>query len=221
MGVWQKVIAGGPDRKTRLHDHHGNRVSFDRITRNGPRAVASTFSRVAFGTFIKTPWISYDGQALIDRRLKPHSRVLEFGSGASTGWFADRAGFVLSHEHDAKWFNEVDGIIGNRPNVVRTLHDDVESYIGVEPEYHEPFDLILVDGWHRDRCVESALPLLARGGILYLDNSDKSECPISGDVPRARRMLFYYAASNGKEIRSIVDFVAAQLFASEAVVLFN
>ena len=221
MGVLQKVIAGGPHRKTRLHDHHGNLVPFDRLVRNGPKALISTLSRVAFGTFITTPWLSYDGQKILDRHLTPKSRVLEFGSGASTAWFADRAGFVLSHEDDPKWFGEVDAILGDRTNVARTLHTSVESYTAVEPEHVGPFDLILVDGSHRDLCVERTLPLLAEGGILYLDNSDKHLCPISGDVPRGRKLLVDEGLVRDKEVRSIVDFVAAQIFATEATLLFN
>lgn len=221
MSVFQKVFAGGPHRRTRLHDHHGNLVPFDRLVRNGPKALLSTLSRVALGRFIKTPWLSYDGQKILERHLTPQSRVLEFGSGASTAWFADRAGFVLSHEDDPKWFGEVNTILGQRPNVVRTLHTSVADYITVEPDYAKPFDLILVDGSHRDRCIESTLPLLAEGGILYLDNSDKHDCPISGNVPRGRAMLAEYAAKRGKKVSSIVDFVAAQFFATEATLLFN
>lgn len=221
MGVLQKVLAGGPHRKTRLHDHHGNLVPLDRVFRNGPKALLSTLSRVAFGKFITTPWLSYDGQKILEQHLTLQSRVLEFGSGASTAWFADRAGFVLSHEDDPKWFGEVDSILGHRPNVVRTLHTCVESYIAVEPEHAKPFDLILIDGSQRDRCIESTLPLLAEGGILYLDNSDKHDCAISGNVPRARVMLTEYGAKRGKKVSSIVDFVAAQFFATEATLLFN
>ena len=221
MDVLHKIIAGGPHRKTRLHDHQGSLVPLDRLVRNGPKALLSTFNRVALGRFIKSPWLSYDGQKILEQHLTPQSRVLEFGSGASTGWFADRAGFVLSHEDDPKWFGELDAILGPRPNVVRTLHTSMDSYISVEPEYAKPFDLILVDGSHRDRCVENNLSLLAEGGILYLDNSDKHACEVTGDVPRARAMLAEQVAMRGKKVRSIVDFSAAQLYANEAILLYN
>ena len=87
----RKIIAGGSHRKRRVHDHHGNVISQSRFFRHVGSALTSSVRRVAFGGFPNGPWIFYDGQRIIDEHLTKQSSVLEFGSGASASWCADRA----------------------------------------------------------------------------------------------------------------------------------
>ncbi len=220
--MWKKIIAGGPGRTTRLHDHRGKTVSIGRLVRNGPRALISCLSRVAYNKFPNRPWISYDGQKILERHLHKESRVLEFGSGSSTAWYADRCGFLLSHEHSSEWFDMVGNIVGDRKNVVRKLCLTREEYLQIPDNYRsKPFDLIMIDGKYRDACLDASLEFLSEDGILYLDNSDKSLGDETGDIPAARRKILDYATKNGKRVTTITDFAPSQLFVSEAMILFN
>jgi SAM-dependent methyltransferase len=49
------------------------------------------------------PWITYPAFRQIERIVKPDWRVFEYGCGASSYWWAVRAGEVFSVEHDAAW----------------------------------------------------------------------------------------------------------------------
>lgn len=220
--VWNKLLAGGSDRKSRLHDHLGHRVTVSRIVRNGTRAVISGIRRVVFKSLPFQPWISYDGQAILSKHLNAKSRVLEFGSGTSTAWYADRCGFLLSHEDSSEWFDLIGKRLGSRHNVYRKLCLSLEDYVCVSEEHRSsPFDLIMVDGRFRDECVAVAFQLLSKSGILYLDNSDKSAGPESGNIPLAKSRMLDFAKSNGKRVSTITDFAPSQFFVSEATILFN
>lgn len=218
----RKLIAGSDTRRTRLHDELGNRVSASRALRNGPRAVASALPAKLLGKRGVRPWISYDAQKAIAAFLTPRSRVLEYGSGMSTVWYAEHAGEVVSIEDFAPWFDQVGGIIAERgvTNIRYRFAPDLAGYAApTGEERSEGFDLVMIDGSARDLCAAAALPLLRPGGIIYLDNSDKAACPVSGDIPAARRMLLDFAKADGAKVTTFTDFAPTQLFVQEGLMV--
>jgi SAM-dependent methyltransferase len=202
-----KLIAGSTARKTRLHNVKGELISLSRLARNGPRALATGIGRLLFGFRPEKPWISYDAQEAIADRLTPESRVLEFGSGMSTLWFARRAGRVVSVEHDRSWFELVEQRLPG--NVDYRLAETRDAFLAF-PE--QPYDLVIVDGdYWRKECAMAALPFLAPGGTIYLDNSDHET--------EAAEVVLGYALANGCEVRRFTDFAPTQLFAQEGLMV--
>lgn len=219
--VLKRLLAGAPTRKSRLHSERGVRISLWSLTRNAPRAIASGFARLLFGWRPKRPWISYDAQKVLADRLGPNSRVLEFGSGMSTIWYAAHAGAVVSLEHFEPWYRRVDALLRRRRlrNVQYRLDPDMNGYTrptAVEAE--NGFDLIMVDGVARERCVANSLNLLRPGGAIYLDNSDQGVGG-NGDLPSARRLLLDFAAEVGGEVQIFTDFAPTQLFVQEGLMV--
>ena len=53
------------------------------------------------------PWIAYSAIDFIQSRIKSDMSVFEFGSGASTAWWAKRVKEVDAVENDEEWFNFV------------------------------------------------------------------------------------------------------------------
>ena len=99
------------------------------------------------------------------RNYRVDGFVFEFGSGASTKWFSELCNNVVSVEHDERFDQVVLGVeqfFQPRPynQVIETFKDDY-------------FDLILVDGRDRVKCVESSISKLKSGGWLVLDNSER------------------------------------------------
>lgn len=221
--MYKKLISGSETRKTRLHDELGHVISLERALRNGPRAFASACT-ARFGYRAQRPWISYDAQALIKNFMKPDMRVLEYGSGLSTLWYSQHAGEVVSIEDDKDWYNQVVALLreGTQGNVRYRFADEPAGYTNVTPdEAGSGFDLIMIDGRYRDLCVANALSLVRPGGMIYLDNSDKRICPISGDVPAARRRLFEFAATDNARIINFTDFAPTQLFVQEGLLIWR
>ncbi|SON58073.1 hypothetical protein HDIA_4532 [Hartmannibacter diazotrophicus] len=140
-------------------------------------------------------WWQLDALAEADRFLaaRPQARVFEYGSGASTLWLARRAASVTSVEHDGAWHRRVSGMLGSYPHVT-LLHvpgaivgEATSAYgsgkgnaAGLDfRDYAHAidgqgrFDMIVIDGRCRERCLDLARRHLAPGGIILFDNSNR------------------------------------------------
>ena len=96
----------GEYRISRFHDEKGNFVDPAGMVNALPAFVTAAAKRL-FGYRQKVPMVSYRARRGIESLLTPASRMVEFGSGNSTPWFAARAGFVLSIEDDPDWHAHV------------------------------------------------------------------------------------------------------------------
>ncbi len=129
------------------------------------------------------PWFTPAAIAFLRRQLTPQSRVLEFGSGGSTLWFAARCGRIDSIEHQEEWARGVAESIRNaglqESAVVR--HVPAGRYAEETMTFaDDSFDLVVVDAIRRADCVIAALPKLRPGGWLVIDNANRhlpGNCP--------------------------------------------
>lgn len=131
------------------------------------------------------PYLTEEAISFLKSVIKKSDRILEFGSGGSTIWFAKNGGHVMSFEHDNNWcqaiknrlkkldLNNVD--LRFAPNYIR------EGYLKGD----EMFDFILVDSKiriddeyinSRTLCTKTAYLFLKPGGWLFLDNTGKEAC---------------------------------------------
>jgi SAM-dependent methyltransferase len=119
------------------------------------------------------PWIPYAAVALLEERLRPDFSVLELGAGYSTLFFMRRVARVTSLEHDEGWR----AWIAERaaPNVVlrATRADPADAYLAPLAGSAEKYDLIFVDGVHRNEAVAAALRLVTERGVILLDDSQR------------------------------------------------
>ena len=108
-------------------------------------------------------------------RTRPNARVFEYGAGASTIWLARHAASVVSVEHHADWHTRLSKEVARHPNIeLRHRELDGDAYIGAIDTADGPFDLIVVDGRRRTECLARAIPHLAPGGIILLDDSGRA-----------------------------------------------
>ncbi len=120
------------------------------------------------------PWISYRAAAELKRTVRPEWRVLEFGAGMSTLWFAERVSFVLSIEANRDWYEWVCKQLESRglTNVEVRLRQEPDAYAAAAKPEDGLFDFVLIDGDWRARCVEPSLSALCAEGFLFIDNID-------------------------------------------------
>ena len=194
----------------------GDLISLSRLVRNGPRALMTTLGRVLFDVRPELPWISYDAQTEIARRLGPNKRALEFGSGMSTAWFAARVAEIVSIEDHRGWFETVKGKFALRgiANAHFRLATSKADYLTLtDVEKLGGFDFILIDGRYRDDCVDTAISNLNHGGCIYLDNSDQiyHDEP-NGSCARAREKLHSWVNQCGGSVISFTDFAPTLAF---------
>lgn len=133
------------------------------------------------------PWLRPMATEYIKCLLPQGASIFEWGMGASTIWFARQKHSVASFELDPEWYKQV----GERV-VKENLMPFVQPYyFGIIKGLNSPniqmyadailsatfgkFDLILVDGRNRCRCLANARSKVKVGGMLCLDNSERPE----------------------------------------------
>lgn len=118
------------------------------------------------------PWFTYPAIAFLEGRVKPDWRVLEYGAGAGTLWWNARSASITAVEHDPSWAKMVARKCA--ANVLVVEGDSAEHYL--EPAIGSGFyEAVIVDGLFREECLEAAPALLAPGGIVILDDSQREE----------------------------------------------
>ena len=140
---------------------------------------------------LRLPWLPFQIIDRLDEVLTPESSVFEYGGGGSTLWMAERAGEVVTVEHDPEWADALRARTAGLPNVtllVRSAADDYADYVPAIDDYpDEHFDVVVVDGRQRVRCFEHALPKVRPGGMLLLDDSERSRYAPTFELARKHR----------------------------------
>ncbi len=143
------------------------------------------------------PWFSPQAIEFLADYLLPSDTGLEFGSGRSTLWFAQKVGQLTSVEHNADWAEKVKAMLAARSLQNAELvfapklngaNPDIEhsEYVGVTSRFvAESLDFVVVDGIYRAQCALHSLPLLKRHAMLIIDNVNKA-LPSASKSPNSR-----------------------------------
>jgi hypothetical protein len=115
------------------------------------------------------PWYTYSCVDFLRDKDFSTCRVLEFGSGQSTLWWAGRSERVLTFEADEAWYQAVSKQMPDNVEIHHVPYDlaGVGDIIG-----DRTFDVIIVDGLDRAEACRLAAPHLAERGALLLDNAE-------------------------------------------------
>lgn len=131
-----------------------------------------------------------------------HSKVLEFGSGGSTVWLSQHDATVTSIEHNLEWFNAVQSAI-NMYNNTQLMHRN-RPYFDVVNEFEDGyFDLVIVDGRDRNDCVASSLKKIRDGGLLVLDDAQRTRYKPARNLLETFQSVRYRHPSRHTQIWSI------------------
>lgn len=167
---------------TRLMDMEGHPPSLASVLR--APAILRTYLQARRHPILPdpVPFLVWDAIRFLEGLVRPGTRVLEVGSGNSTLWFLRQGCWVTSLEHSPEWARLVAEAASRsfeherrgrlRQHVVEG--DAAVSLVEGLPD--ASFDLALIDSmnahtWRRD-ALRAALPKVAPGGWVALDNSD-------------------------------------------------
>jgi predicted O-methyltransferase YrrM len=118
------------------------------------------------------PWYTYPAIRFLEDRIPAGARVFEFGMGNSTLWWSRRAARIVTCESDQAWFDRIaPEMPANVDAVVKSETSD--AYVAAAADHGEAFDILVLDGRRRVECCRHSLPLLAKGGVVVWDNSDR------------------------------------------------
>ncbi len=118
------------------------------------------------------PWLAYAATAWLDAQCHPDWRVLEYGLGSSSLWWAERVRDLTIIEHDPAWIAR---LAPQLPAHVRLLQIDQgdPAYRDFCRQTEQRWDLISVDGKRRNSVIKRAAEALVPGGLLLFDDSQK------------------------------------------------
>jgi predicted O-methyltransferase YrrM len=123
------------------------------------------------------PWLTEEAIVFLEVFLEENknARILEFGSGASTVWFAKRTNNLVSIEHHPEWYRKISDVIESEKECNSIIYKlKSRPYDHVCDQFEDNyFDLILIDGRERRRCILKAASKVKPGGILMVDNSER------------------------------------------------
>lgn len=135
------------------------------------------------------PWWNCRAVRYMAERLPDDGRVFEWGSGASTVWFAGRGLDVTAVESEAAWAEQVSKrcagatvrlIPGTHEGILRSereLRDRgrhfFDDYVAAIDDYPDgTFDVVIVDGICRAACAERAAAKVKPGGLVIVDDTN-------------------------------------------------
>jgi hypothetical protein len=118
----------------------------------------------------KIPWYTYPAIEYLNGIDFQGMVIFEYGSGNSSFYWARKAKFVYSVEHERKWYEEVKGAIAG--NQVIELCEKETDYVKSITRLPGKVDVIVIDGLYRQACAELVRDHLADDGIVILDNAD-------------------------------------------------
>lgn len=120
------------------------------------------------------PWLSYSFLDFMNGRLKPDFSVFEYGSGNSTLFFAGKLKHVVSVEYDKFWLEKIKN---KMPENVDLKFIDLEGdkYEKAILEETKKFEIILIDGRKRIKCLKIVLNHLSDDGVVIFDDTEREK----------------------------------------------
>jgi len=205
MGLASRIVRGDGMRKSRLHNYEGERIDLGGLCYL-PQAIASTILRKLLGHRPEVPWLGYRAIRRLHGLIRNDWRLLEFGSGMSSLWFARRCRLLVSIESDESWYARLSRYFTERglSNIDYRLSTP-EEYACVEDYADHSFDFVLIDGIRRNEAARTAIAKARRGGFVYLDNTD-----VPWDEYRAARETLLRAAGSPHKLHYFNDFCPTQ-----------
>lgn len=126
------------------------------------------------------PSIAPGAVDFIDAELSRGTAIVgEWGSGRSTLWLAKRCATLVSVEHDPEWQRLISSILKERgcshASVILAEEKSSVYPSAIFSTGVTSFDLFLIDGRLRGECAAVAIKAIKKGGIVVLDDSNRSE----------------------------------------------
>jgi len=123
------------------------------------------------------PWYTYPSIEFLEFRDYKNKKVLEFGGGQSSLWWANKAEQVVTFEGDQAWYDEINNTMPANVDLQYISMESIETNICQVRDYLasqtiKKFDVIVIDGLYRRSMIAIALEYLSNDGILICDNAE-------------------------------------------------
>lgn len=124
------------------------------------------------------PWYVKPALEILDKIDPKGKRVFEYGSGDSSIWYRTAGYEVHSVDHNKEWARK-SGAVWRRAK---------GKYLSEIERHNPPYDIVVIDGEHRDECIGYALAYTKPGSIIIIDNfhqpSVQADWPITDELTK-------------------------------------
>lgn len=134
------------------------------------------------------PWMNFQIVSLLKARLDTSMTLFEYGCGYSTQFYARHVGKVHSVEHDRAWFEKVRDMVPANVELAHVLKSDDQSYADSIHARGMRFDVVIIDGVHRIKCLTGCFDSVSERGVIIFDDTERRQ--FSGCVEIARAAGF-------------------------------
>lgn len=142
----------------------------------------------------KDPWIPAKANKYFKEILTKDSVGVEFGSGRSTVWIANKVKHLISIENHKNWHSivskslEEKGVSNVDYRYCDVIKDKESAYTAVYDEIeNDSLDFVFVDGKNRGLCALKAVRTVRKGGWIIVDDVQRY-IPSKSTTPRAMQL---------------------------------
>jgi hypothetical protein len=123
------------------------------------------------------PWYTYPCIDFLRQRSYEDKRVLEFGGGQSTLWWARRARHIVTFEGDRDWYNQIKVTMPANVDLYYVSMDSADICISevnkiLDSKDYNKFDVVIIDGLYRMEMIDIAKKFIAAIGVIICDDAE-------------------------------------------------
>lgn len=167
-----------------------------------------------------TPWLAQESIEFLKQRLNKKMKGLEYGSGFSTTFLAERSESIVSIEHNKEWFDLINNMLKERKidniqyifsgendpceksmeEIMKNagvtgkypIKENYASYINQVNQFEDNyFDYVIIDGRARVETFLASYPKLKKGGFIILDNAERTRYTVLHDFMKGHEKIFH------------------------------
>lgn len=123
------------------------------------------------------PWYTYPCIDFLRFRCYKWKKVLEFGGGQSTLWWARRAMHIITFEGDKSWYEKIKSKMPANVELYLVSMENPEKCASdvkriLDSRKDDKFDVIVIDGLFRFEMIDIAKKVMADSGVIICDNAE-------------------------------------------------
>jgi|TARA_Y100000294_G_C8440186_1_gene290407 hypothetical protein len=119
------------------------------------------------------PWMNYPVIDFLEKRLKCHFTLFEYGCGYSTLFFSKLVNQVTTVEYDREWYDLFIQKIPENVKLVYCPKDYNGKYCRIIGQNSQKYDVVIIDGRDRVNCMKQSIDHLTKDGVIILDDSSR------------------------------------------------
>lgn len=121
------------------------------------------------------PWMNYAVIHILLERIQKNHIIFEYGSGYSTLFFSRLAKKVTAIEHDEEWLKKLKPMLAENVEIKLKELKNNEDYEKSLSNSKNHYDIIVIDGRRRLKCMQEAVENVNPQCVILLDDSHRSD----------------------------------------------